>query len=47
MSVFVEKEYYRRKIIEMVCDIERKDLLEFLYTFVKHTLIEENKSRDR
>jgi hypothetical protein len=30
-----EKEEYRKKIIEMVNKIERKDILEYLYTFIK------------
>lgn len=33
-----EKEEYRKKIIEMVNKIERKDILEYLYTFIKAKL---------
>lgn len=30
-----EKEYYKEKIIEVVNNIERLDILEYLYIFIK------------
>ena len=35
MESITEKEYYRKKIIEMVGEIERTDILEYLETFMR------------
>lgn len=32
---FRSKEYYREKIIEMLNNISRTDILEYLHTFIK------------
>lgn len=36
-AVFVEKEYYRQEILKMLYEIDRVDVLSYLYAFIKGT----------
>lgn len=36
-SIFVEKEYYRHEIIELIYEIDRVDVLLYLYVIIKGT----------